>query len=64
VALVRPTSVAVSRAEVESPEMTIDAGDVDGVLCGHEVHMRVTWDSEEPWRLIMIEFHDEDEEQP
>jgi transcriptional regulator with XRE-family HTH domain len=63
VALVRPTSVAANRAEVESPEMKIDAGDLHGVLCGHEVDMGVTWDSEEPWRLIMVEFHDKDEEQ-
>jgi hypothetical protein len=30
-----------------------------GILRGHEVEVRVTWDSEEPWRLVMVEFHDQ-----
>jgi transcriptional regulator with XRE-family HTH domain len=63
VALVRPTSVAASRAEYESPEMQIDAGDLHAVLCGHEVDMHVTWDEQEPWRLVMVEFRDKDEGQ-
>jgi transcriptional regulator with XRE-family HTH domain len=64
VALVRPTSVAASRAEYASPEMLIDAGDLHAVLCGHEVDVEVTWDEQEPWRLVMVEFNDKDEEQP
>jgi transcriptional regulator with XRE-family HTH domain len=64
VALVRPTSVAASRAEHESPEMTIDAGDLHGVLCGHEVNVDVTWDEQEPWRLVMVEFNDKGEDRP
>lgn len=62
VALVRPTSVAASRAERESPEMQIEAGDMHGILCGHEVDVHVTWDSDEPWRLIMVEFHNKGEQ--
>jgi transcriptional regulator with XRE-family HTH domain len=62
VALVRPTSVAASRANSgESPEMLIDAGDLHGLLCGHEVDVVVNWDDDEPWRLIMVEFHDKGE---
>jgi transcriptional regulator with XRE-family HTH domain len=62
VALVRPTSVAASRAEHESPEMLIDASDLHSVLCGDEVNVAVTWDEHEPWRLIMVKFHDKGEE--
>jgi transcriptional regulator with XRE-family HTH domain len=64
VALVRPTSVAASRANDQSPEMLIDAGDLHGVLCGHDVDVDVTWDDEEPWRLIMVAFYDKGEERP
>jgi transcriptional regulator with XRE-family HTH domain len=62
VALVRPTSVAASRAEDQSPEMLIDAGDLHAMLCGHEVDMYVTWDDAERWRLSMVEFRDKGEE--
>jgi transcriptional regulator with XRE-family HTH domain len=64
VALVRPTSVAASRAEYESPEMKIDAGDLHAVLCGHEVNVKVAWDEQEPWRLVMVTFYGKDEEPP
>ena len=64
VALVRPTSVAASYAESQAPEMLIDAGDLHAVLCGHEVDVEVTWDEQEPWRLVMVEFNDKSEEQP
>jgi transcriptional regulator with XRE-family HTH domain len=63
VALVRPTSVAASRANSgQSPAMLIDAGDLHAVLCGHEVDVYVTWDDQEPWRLSMVEFYDKGEE--
>jgi transcriptional regulator with XRE-family HTH domain len=65
VALVRPTSVAATRAnEGKSPAMLIDAGDLHGVLCGHEVDVEVTWDEQEPWRLVMVEFNDKGEDRP
>jgi transcriptional regulator with XRE-family HTH domain len=62
VALVRPTSVAANRANTESPEMLVDAGDLHAILCGHEVDAFVTWDS--LGRLRMVEFHDKGEERP
>lgn len=64
VALVRPTSVAASYAESQAPEMLINADDLHAVLCGHEVDVYVTWGDDEPWRLIMVESHDKDEECP
>jgi hypothetical protein len=65
VALVRPTSVAASRANKgQSPAMLIDAGDLHAVLCGHEVEMSVTWDDAERWRLSMVEFNGREEERP
>jgi transcriptional regulator with XRE-family HTH domain len=60
VALLRPTSVAVDYANTRAPEMLIDAGDLHGVLCGHEVDMTVTWDDVEPWRLRKVEFPEVD----
>jgi transcriptional regulator with XRE-family HTH domain len=63
VALVRPTSVAATKAVTDSPAMLIDAGDLHGVLCGHDVDVEVTWDQQDPWRLVMVEFHDRDQEQ-
>ena len=64
VALVRPTSVAASYVQSQVPAMLIDADDLHAVLCGHEANVRVTWDDDEPWRLIMVEFHDKDEARP
>lgn len=61
VALLRPTSAAVNYANTRAPEMLIDAGDLHGVLCGHEVDMHVTWDDFERWRLRQVEFHDKGE---
>jgi hypothetical protein len=44
--------------------MTIDAGDLHGIPCGHEVHMRVTETVRSPGTWVTVEFHDEDEERP
>jgi transcriptional regulator with XRE-family HTH domain len=63
VALVRPTSGAASYANTRAPEMLIDAGNLHGVLCGHEVDMQVTWDDLERWRLRQVSFHDKGEEE-
>ena len=62
VALLRPTSAAVNYATSQHPEMLIDAGDLPGVLCGHEADAYVTWDDLERWRLRKIEFHAKEEE--
>jgi transcriptional regulator with XRE-family HTH domain len=62
VALLRPTSAAVDYAATQAPEMLIDASDLHGVLCGHEVDMVVFWDDVERWRLQKVEFHDKGEQ--
>lgn len=63
VALVRPTSAAANYANTRAPAMLIDASDLPGVLCGHEVDVDVTWGDDEPWRLIKVAFHDKGEDQ-
>jgi transcriptional regulator with XRE-family HTH domain len=62
VALLRPTSAAVNYATSQHPEMLIDAGDLHGVLCGHEVDVYVTWDNS--GRMRQVEFDDKGEERP
>jgi transcriptional regulator with XRE-family HTH domain len=58
VALVRPTSGAANYANTVAPEMLIDASDLHGILCGHEVDVHVTWDNLEHWRLRKFDFLD------
>jgi transcriptional regulator with XRE-family HTH domain len=61
VALVRPTSVAASRANSgESPAMLIDATDLHGILCGRETGLFVAWDH--LGRLSRVEMYDKREE--
>lgn len=63
VALVRPTSVAASRANTgESPAMLIDATDLHGILCGRETDVFVAWDH--LGRLSRVEIGDRREGQP
>jgi transcriptional regulator with XRE-family HTH domain len=62
VALLRRTSAAVNYATTQHPEMLIDAGDLHGVLCGHEVDVYVTWDNF--GRMRQVEFYDKGEERP
>jgi transcriptional regulator with XRE-family HTH domain len=63
VALVRPTSVAASRANSgESPAMLIDATDLHGILCGHDTDLLVAWDH--LGRLSRVEVLDKREKAP
>jgi hypothetical protein len=62
VVLVRPTSAAANYAETQAPQMLIDAEDLHGVLCGHEVDVSVTWDDR--GYLTGIDFRNKGEEQP
>lgn len=60
VALLRRTSAAVHYATSQHPEMLIDAGDLHGILCGHEVDVYVTWDNF--GRMKQVEFFDKGQE--